>query len=163
MNALKKIWEWRILIFVVCLGSWIWYEDTKSKEKKAEEDKILAAQAETKRAREQSLFEAYQSQKIKSKCNISFEVTLETFGATVNVELRVGSVGDSFPLVVKQASDGKLNYTGLCPSRYFLAIGDDKSVSTTPVQEFVSGHNYTSKVHLTKGVGNMGSSRRELL
>ena len=108
-------------------------------------------------------YSEYNKNKKRLNCNISFKVTLETYGANVNVELRVGEIGNSFPIVVKQASGGELDYLGLCPGRYFIAIGDDKNVSTTPVEDFVSGKKYTSRVHLTKGVGNMGNARRETL
>jgi hypothetical protein len=163
MDYLRILWKWRLLILVAALGSWIWYEDDKATKLKIEEEKRIAAQLEEKKRREQALFEEYQKRKNNSKCQIKYEVTLETFGATVNVELRAGVVGDSFPLVIKQASDGKIHYSSLCPGKYFLAIGDDKNVSTTPVQDFAAGNTYTSRVHLTKGVGNMGSARRELL
>jgi hypothetical protein len=163
MEIIKKLWKYRLLIVVALLGSWLWYENNEDDKRKKAEEVRIAAQAEERRVREQTLFSEYENRKNKIKCGISYEVTLETYGATVNVELRVGAVGKSFPLVVKQAKDGKLNYTNLCPGSYFLAIGDEKNVSTTPVQDFVTGKNYTSKVHMTKGVGNMKSARRDLL
>jgi len=81
----------------------------------------------------------------------------------VTVELRVGELGNSFPLVIKQAQDSEISYKGLCPGKYFIAIGDDKNVSTTPIKDFATNNRYTSTVQLTTGVGNMGSARREKL
>ena len=163
MEFLNKIWKWRVAIIVFALGGWIYYESNESDKRKVVEERKIAEQAENKKTRENLLFDEYNKNKKRLNCNISFKVTLETYGANVNVELRVGEIGNSFPIVVKQASGGELDYLGLCPGRYFIAIGDDKNVSTTPVEDFVSGKKYTSRVHLTKGVGNMGNARRETL
>lgn len=163
MDILKLFWKWRIAIFVAIFASWMYYESVESEKKKVLLEIKIAEQAAEKKAKEASLFESYNKSKNTKKCNIDFKVILETYGADVSVELRVGEVGNSFPLVVKQAKGGELNYKKLCPGNYFIAIGDDKNVSTTPVQNFESGKSYTSRVQLTQGVGNMGSARRETL
>jgi hypothetical protein len=128
-------------------------------------EKLIAEEATAKKLREQTLFDKYNVTKNKnpSRCNMRYSVKFETYGADVNVELRVGEVGNSFPLVIKQAKDSQISYTGLCPEKYFIAIGDDKNVSTTPIQDFSTNNTYTSTVRLTKNVGNMGSARREKL
>jgi len=163
VDVLKKIWQWRIAIFVAIFACWLYYESVEAEKKKVLLERKLVQQAAEKKAREELLFDAYNKLKISKNCNIAFKVILETYGADVSVELRVGELGNSFPLVVKQAKSGELDYKNLCPNNYFIAIGEDKMVSTTPVQNFESGKNYTSRVHLTKGVGNMGSARRETL
>lgn len=163
MNLLKIIWKWRAALIVLILGSWFWYESIESDKRKVLEEEAIQAKAAESKKREQILFDKYSDLKKRGKCDIKFDVTLETYGASVKVELRVGEVGNSFPLVIKEASGGKLNYSGLCEGKYFIAIGNDKEVSTTPMQEFKYGINYTSNVTLTKGVGNMGSTRREKL
>lgn len=163
MEIIRMIWKWRAAVVVLILGSWLWYESNETDKRKALEEAEIQAKVAENKKREQSLFEIYSAIKKREKCEIKFEVTLETYGANVKVELRVGEVGNSFPLVIKEASGGKLNYSGLCEGKYFIAIGNDKDVSTTPTQEFKNGVNYTSTVTLTKGVGNVGSTRREKL
>lgn len=163
MNILGKLWKWRSIFILGALAGWFWYESVESDKRKASEEIKISAAAEEKRLREDALFKQYNASKIKLRCNIDYDVTLETYGENVTVELRVGVIGNSFPLVVKSASAGKLSYGGLCPGKYFLAVGNDKDVSTTPIKEFVNGQKYTSTVHIAKGVGNMGSSRRERL
>jgi hypothetical protein len=163
MEIIRRRWKWRAGLVVLLLGSWLWYESNEADKRKAVEEAEIQAKVAENKKREEALFEKYSSIKKREKCEIKFEVTLETYGANVKVELRVGELGNSFPLVIKEASGGKLNYAGLCEGKYFIAIGNDKDVSTTPIQEFKNGVNYKSTVTLTKGVGNMGSTRREKL
>ncbi len=163
MDFIKLLWKYRLIPLLLIGGGWIWYEIEETDKKNAALEKQIAAEAEEKKKREQKLLDKYNAAKNPSRCNIQYLVKLETYGANVNVELRVGEVGDSFPLVIKQAQDGEINYTGLCPGKYFIAIGDDKNVSTTPIRDFATNNRYTSTVQLTKGVGNMGSARREKL
>ena len=106
MEFLKKIWKWRVAIIVFALGGWIYYESNESDKRKVVEERKIAEQAENKKTRENLLFDEYNKNKKRLNCNISFKVTLETYGANVNVELRVGEIGNSFPIVVKQASGG---------------------------------------------------------
>jgi hypothetical protein len=163
VDLLKKIWKWRVAIVVAIIACWLYYDSVESEKKRVLLEKQIAEQAAEKKAKEELLFQAYNKLKNSKNCNIGFKVILETYGADVSVELRVGEIGNSFPLVVKQAKSSELEYKNLCPSNYFIAIGDDKTVSTTPVQNFESGKTYTSRVQLTQGVGNMGSARRETL
>jgi len=163
MDFLKLIWKYRLIPLLLIGGGYIWYASEESAKTNAELEKKIAAEAEEKKKNEQKMFEKYNAAKNPAKCNITYDVKFETYGEDVSVELRVGEVGNSFPLVIKQAKDSQISYTGLCPNKYFLAIGNDKNVSTTPVKDFSSNSRYNSTVQLTKGVGNMGSSRREKL
>jgi len=163
MELIKKMWRFRALIFLVAAGILIWYGSNENEKDRIELERKIKAYEGEKKIREESLFTEYRKKKSKEKCGISFAVTLETFGEDVNVELRSGEPGNSFPLVIKRANSGKLNYDGLCEGKYFIAIGNDTDVSTTPVQLFVNGKTYTSTVQLTKGVGNMSSKNRNQL
>jgi hypothetical protein len=163
MNILIKLWKWRWAIIIPIISIWLYYMTNKIEKKEIEQERLIAAEMEEKKLKENALLAEYEKNKKRLNCNIAYKVTLETYGESVSVELRVGEVGNSFPLVIKQASGGQLEYKKLCPANYFIAIGNDKNVSTTPIQNFESGRTYTSNVYLTKGVGNMGSSRREKL
>ena len=163
MEFFKKIWKWRVIIIGVGLGFWMWLSSIESEKIKAAEEAAIKSQIQEKNQKEDALFKSYNESKKKKKCGIKYEVTLETYGESVKVELRAGEIGNSFPLVIKEAAGGKLFYSELCEGKYFIAIGNDKDVSTTPIKEFSNGVSYTSTVTLTKGVGNMGSSRREKL
>lgn len=163
MTILKLLWKWRVAIILLIFGIWLWSEKIETDKKNALEEASIQAKIAENKKREELLSKQYSENKNKKTCLIKYEVTLETFGANVKVELRAGELGKSFPLEIKEASGGKLNYSGLCEGKYFIAIGNDKDVSTTPVQEFINGTNYTSTVTVTKGSGNMGSSRREKL
>lgn len=166
MNLLISIWrKWSGLIkfsFIIAAFSiWINIAENERKAKIAEKEAAFKLQEADKKSREEALIVKYMSEKNESKCNITFNVKLETFSSDVKIELRVGELGNSFPLVVKQASSGTMAYKGLCPNKYFLAIGNDKDISTTPAQIFEKNHAYSSTVHLTQGVGNMKAVRRE--
>ena len=166
MKFLISIWNgWEGLIIlsitISAFAIWVNIAESQRKKKIAEEEAVLLKQFEEKRSREDALFKKFMASKKDSACNIEFRVILETYGDNVKVELRVGEIGNSFPLVIKQSNSGKLEYKELCPSKYFLAIGNDKEVSITPVQDFEKGKIYTSTVHLTSGVGNMNTLKRE--
>jgi hypothetical protein len=160
---LGLLWKWRALIIFGALGLWVWRESVESDQRRAVEEAEIQASAEAKRVLENALREVYETNRTPQRCQIDFDVELKTFGQDVTVELRVGEIGTSFPLEVKRASGGNLHYENLCPGKYFIAIGDEKQVSTTPVRDFEFGQSYTSTVELTSGTGNMGSSRRERL
>jgi hypothetical protein len=163
MKLLRLLWDLRILIIFAALGVFSWYESNESEKKRIIQEEQFKAQEAEKKVREERLFAQYQSLKSKTKCGIELNVILETFGEDVNVELRSGELGNSFPLVVKRAKSSKLHYDGLCEGNYFIAIGNDDQVSTTPVERFVKGTVYTSTVTLTKGVGNVSSHDRRNL
>ncbi len=69
-------------------------------------------------------------------CNIDFSIELQTFGENVTVELRNGAPGRSRPVTSQRSKGGRVSFANLCPGRYFLAIGNDDSVSVTPVRQF---------------------------
>jgi hypothetical protein len=163
MTYIKILWRYKVAIILIIICGYLWNLEKKNENKRQETERKILAEAEEKKKKEQILFEKYNSEKNASKCNINYQIKLETYGENVTVELRVGELGNSFPLVIKQAKDGDIAYSGLCPGKYFIAIGNDKNVSTTPVQDFVTNTRYNSKVQLTQGVGNMSSSRREKL
>jgi hypothetical protein len=103
------------------------------------------------------------SSNIALACNIDYDVQLNTFGATVLVELRSGSPGNSSVEGVKRSSGGLVSFDGLCSGRYFLAIGDDKSVSVTPVRYFEDNYSYNSTIEITTGAGNVSRRSRDSL
>ena len=45
----------------------------------------------------------------------------------------------------------------------FLAIGDDESVSVTPVRNFEDNYTYTSNIKITTGSGNVSRRSRDSL
>lgn len=159
----ETIWKWRSLIIFGALGLWVWRESVESDKRRAVEEAQIQADAAAKVEREEILRKSYEATQSSRLCNITFDVLLKTFGKNVMVELRVGEVGNSFPLEVRPASDGRISFAGLCPATYFLAIGDDKQVSTTAPEPFEADQGYTSTIELTSGPGNVGSSRRERL
>lgn len=103
------------------------------------------------------------SSNIALACNIGCDVHLNTFGAKVLVELRLGAPGNSSVVGVKRSSGGLVSFDGLCSGRYFLAIGDDESVSVTPVRNFEDNYTYTSNIKITTGSGNVLRRSRDSL
>jgi hypothetical protein len=93
-------------------------------------------------------------------CDIKYSVDLQTFGEKVRVELRFGSPGQSQIKSVKQSTGGRVFFGGLCAGSYFLAIGDDESVSVTPVRVFQDDHSYTSTLTIRRGSGNVSRLKR---
>lgn len=96
-------------------------------------------------------------------CNITFDIALETFGEDVTVELRFGYPGHSSVVKTTQSRGGSVNFNGLCPGSYFIAIGNSDNVSVTPVRDFVTNTAYRSSIRMQRGSGNVSSKRRSEL
>lgn len=96
-------------------------------------------------------------------CDIDFNIELETFGEGVTVELRSGVPGNSKVLSSKSSRGGHVGFSGLCPGKHFLAIGNGDSVSVTPTRDFEGGHRYSSRLTLQRGSGNVSSRSRGTL
>lgn len=96
-------------------------------------------------------------------CNIAFNITLETFGEGVLVELRSGVPGQSRVISSTKSSGGNVGFSSLCPGSYFLAIGNDESVSVTPTRNFAENFSYTSRITMQRGSGNVGRQSRKSL
>lgn len=96
-------------------------------------------------------------------CNIDFNITLQTFGEGVLVELRSGTPGRSRVVNSTRSSGGNVNFSSLCPGSYFLAIGNDESVSVTPVRNFEENVSYSSRITMQRGTGNVGRQSRKSL
>jgi len=96
-------------------------------------------------------------------CNISYEVSLQTFGEGVSVELRMGTPGSSRMIKTSYSSGGTVRFSSLCPGSYFLAIGNGESVSVTPIRLFDTGVDYTSTLTMQRGAGNVSSRRKSEL
>jgi hypothetical protein len=96
-------------------------------------------------------------------CNTNFEITLETFGEGVTVELRTGKPGSSRVLHTRRTSGGAVRFEKLCAGSYFLAIGNEETVSVTPVRQFEDDSIYKSRITVQRGSGNVGSQSRKSL
>lgn len=96
-------------------------------------------------------------------CSTDFEITLETFGEGVTVELRSGKPGQSKVLQSRRSSGGSVSFAGLCQGSYFLAIGNGDTVSVTPVRQFEDDATYRSRITMKKGSGNVGTQSRKSL
>ena len=96
-------------------------------------------------------------------CHIAFTIELQSFGEGVNVELRSGEPGNSRPLSSHYSQGGQVSFQNLCPDNYFLAIGNDDSVSVTPVRSFVEGTSYSSRISTQRGSGNVSRRSRKSL
>jgi hypothetical protein len=68
-----------------------------------------------------------------SACSTTYNITLETFGEGVTVELRFGAPGKSKALGTRRSSGGRVDFDKLCAGDYFVAIGNGDRVSVTPV------------------------------
>lgn len=93
-------------------------------------------------------------------CDITYSVSLQTFGEGVNVELRNGTPGNSRIVNSSRSFGGNVRFRDLCPGSYFLAIGNSDSVSVTPVRQFESGVEYTSTLTMQRGSGNVSTRRK---
>lgn len=93
-------------------------------------------------------------------CDIDFNIELETYGEGVTVELRSGVPGNSKVMSSKSSRGGYVGFSGLCPGQHFLAIGNGESVSVTPTRDFESGHQYSSRIKMQRGSGNVSSRSR---
>lgn len=96
-------------------------------------------------------------------CDISFNVELQTFGENVTVELRAGTPGKSRPVASRKSMGGRVDFRSLCAGSYFLAIGNDDTVSVTPVKQFQDDHDYSSRITLQRGSGNVSKRSRKSL
>jgi len=96
-------------------------------------------------------------------CTSTYDISLETFGEGVLVELRRGYPGSSTIVDVAQSSGGNVHFTGLCAGSYFLAIGNSESVSVTPARNFENDVAYRSSIQMQRGAGNVSSKRRNEL
>lgn len=93
-------------------------------------------------------------------CSAQYNITLETFGEGVLVELRSGSPGKSKVVRSARSTGGNVNFSGLCQGNYFLAIGNSESVSVTPVRFVQDGAVYTSRIATQRGSGNVSKQSR---
>ena len=98
-----------------------------------------------------------------SDCGIKFTIDLQTFGENVSVELRSGLPGSSRVVNTQWSQGGSVNFIGLCPGNYFVAIGNDDYVSVTPIRQFVSGTDYSSRLTMQRGSGNVSKQNRKNL
>ncbi len=96
-------------------------------------------------------------------CNTDFRVTLETFGEGVTVELRSGTPGKSNVVKTTRTSGGIVSFSRLCAGTYFLAIGNEETVSVTPVRHFEDDSEYKSRITMNRGSGNVGKQSRKSL
>lgn len=93
-------------------------------------------------------------------CNIDYGVNLKTLGASMTVELRLGMPGNSKLVETRRSSGGKVQFVGLCPGNYFLAIGNEEYVDVTPIRNFQDGYSYESEIQLKRGPGNIDKKKR---
>ena len=96
-------------------------------------------------------------------CNTEYNITLKAIGSEVLVELRSGSPGTSRIVQSKRSLGGNVSFTGICPGSYFLAIGNDDSVSVTQSRFYESDAVYTSQIVMQKGSGNVSHKSRKNL
>ncbi len=98
-----------------------------------------------------------------SACNTEYNITLQTFGEGVLVELRSGSPGNSQVVQSRRTNGGAVNFGKLCPGNYFLAIGNDDSVSVTQTRYFEANAVYTGSIVMQRGSGNVSHKSRKSL
>ena len=96
-------------------------------------------------------------------CSTIWNITLETFGEGVTVELCFGKPGNSKVVGTRQSSGGQVGFRDLCAGNYFLAIGNSEQVSVTPVRSFQDGASYSSKIVVQRGAGNVSRRSRSSL
>lgn len=96
-------------------------------------------------------------------CNTEYNITLETFGQGVLVELRSGNPGTSRVVQSKRSNGGAVNFVNLCPGNYFLAIGNDDSVNVTQTRYFDADAIYTGRIVMQRGSGNVSNKSRKNL
>jgi len=96
-------------------------------------------------------------------CTAAYDISLETFGEGVSVELRRGYPGNSTMVDVAHSSGGIVRFRGICAGSYFLAIGNSDSVSVTPVRNFENDMEYRSSIRMQRGSGNVSTKRRSEL
>jgi hypothetical protein len=96
----------------------------------------------------------------QAQCETDYIVNLRTFGEGVKVELRFGSPGNSKVVASRYSSGGQVAFRQLCSGNYFLAIGNEESVSVTPVRFFEDQAEYTSTITFQRGSGNVAKRPR---
>ena len=96
-------------------------------------------------------------------CNTEYNITLQTFGEGVLVELRSGSPGTSRVVHSRRSNGGAVNFINLCPGNYFLAIGNGDSVSVTQTRFFEADAIYTGSIVMQRGSGNVSNKSRKNL
>ena len=70
---------------------------------------------------------------------------------------------EHLPMVMLLLQGGNVNFVDLCPGSYFLAIGNDDNVSVTPIRQFISGKDYSSRLTIQRGSGNVSKQNRKNL
>lgn len=98
-----------------------------------------------------------------ASCETTYNITLQTFGEGVRVELRTGAPGSSKIVNSTFSRGGQVGFYRLCPGNYFLAIGNDDNVSVTPVRYFEDYAEYTSSITMQRGSGNVSRRARNSL
>lgn len=96
-------------------------------------------------------------------CTSTLNVTLETFGEGVTVELRLGALGTSTIVGSQNSTGGRVRFQGLCAGTYFMAIGNGDQVGVTPVRTFSSSGTYNSRITVQQGSGNVSNRSRKSL
>jgi hypothetical protein len=96
-------------------------------------------------------------------CNTEYNITLQTFGEGVLVELRSGSPGTSRVVQSRRSNGGEFNFGNLCPGNYFLAIGNGDSVNVTQTRYFEADAIYTGSIVMQRGSGNVSNKSRKNL
>ena len=96
-------------------------------------------------------------------CSTDYTIHLETFGEGVLVELRSGQPGHSRVVQATRSNGGTVYFASLCPGSYFVAIGNDDSVSVTPTRFFQDSARYTSRITMQRGSGNVSRQSRKSL
>ncbi len=96
-------------------------------------------------------------------CSTEYSIQLETFGEGVLVELRSGTPGNSRVVRSARSTGGTVRFSPLCPNSYFLAIGNDDSVSVTQTRYFEDGASYSSRITVQRGSGNVSTKSRKSL
>jgi hypothetical protein len=96
-------------------------------------------------------------------CNSEYNITLETFGEGVLVELRSGSPGASSVVRSTKSSGGIVRFSNLCPGNHFLAIGNGDNVSVTQTRYFENDAIYSGRITMQRGSGNVSTKSRKSL
>lgn len=79
-------------------------------------------------------------------CNSEYNITLETYGEGVLVELRAGHPGNSKVARSTKSSGGSVSFSNLCSGNYFLAIGNGDEVSVTQTRFFENNMIYSGRI-----------------
>ena len=96
-------------------------------------------------------------------CSASLTVQFETFGEGVTIELRQGVPGKSKVFDTQRSSGGTVYFAKLCAGSYFMAIGNEDTVSVTPVRQFEENGQYRSRIVVQRGSGNVTRKSRNAL